>query len=316
VTPDVSILIVTFQCRDAVLECLASIYRQRESIRFEVVVLDNASGDGTPAAIESRFPEVKLIMLDENAGFARGVNLAAEHAEGDYLLLLNPDTVVHDGAIQELVRFARTHPEHGVYGGRAFWPDGSTQAGSCWGRPTPWSLACFATLLSTAFPRSRLFNPEMLGGWERDSVREVDVVTGCLLLIPHALWLELGGFDESFFMYGEDVDLSLRARKRGFRPVITPDAAITHTVGVSSETRSDKMVLVFQSKVTLLRKHWAPWLSRFGIAMLWLGVGARALLSRLSAEETKSGGSTWPGIWRARRSWLAGYGKPSAGRSR
>jgi N-acetylglucosaminyl-diphospho-decaprenol L-rhamnosyltransferase len=306
VKPDISILIVTFQCRDAARECLASIYRLTTGTWAEVIVVDNASSDGTAAMVATEFPQAKLVVLDENVGFARGVNLAAEQAEGEYLLLLNPDTVVHERAIDALLDFARSHPEHGVYGGRALWPDGSTQPGSCWGRPTPWSLICFGTLLTTAFPRSRLFNPEMLGTWQRDSVREVDIVTGCLLLIPRRLWDELGGFDDVFFMYGEDADLSLRARKHGFRPAITPDAVVTHVVGVSSESRSDKMVLVFQSKVTLLRKHWPPWLGRFGIAMLWLGVGLRALLTRLAGRGS-DGADTWVGVWRARRSWLAGY---------
>jgi hypothetical protein len=306
VKPDVSIVVVTYECRDVVRDCLDAIYDQRGQLELEVIVLDNGSGDGTAGLVAAAFPQVKLIALEENVGFGRGVNLAAEHAQGEYLLLLNPDAVLHPGALDALVGFARAHPEHGIYGGRAFWPDGTVQPGSCWGRPTAWSLACFGTLLTTAFPRSRIFNPEMLGSWQRDSVREVDVVTGCLLLVERSLWTELGGFDEAFFMYGEDVDLSLRARRRGFHPVITPDAAITHAVGVSSATRSDKFVLVFQSKVTLVRKHW-PWWSRwFGIAMLWLGVGLRALLARIGGRGRDEAGS-WNGVWQERRRWLAGY---------
>ena len=104
-----------------------------------------------------------------------------------------------------------TNPGHGLYGGRTLWPDGTVCPGSCWGKPSLWSLFCFSTLLSTVFKGSRVFDPESLGGWQRDTVREVDIVTGCLLLAPREVWDELGGFDERFFMYGEDGDLALRA---------------------------------------------------------------------------------------------------------
>ena len=111
---------------------------------------------------------------------------------GRVLLLLNPDSVVHEGAVRELVEFARVNPGHGLYGGRTLWPDGTVCPGSCWGKPSLWSLFCFSTLLSTVFKGSRVFDPESLGGWQRDSVREVDIVTGCLLLAPREVWDELG----------------------------------------------------------------------------------------------------------------------------
>ena len=221
-------------------------------------MLDNDSGDGTAEMVGAEFPDVRLLALDENLGFAAGVNRAAEEARGEYVLLLNPDTVVHDGALDRLVDFARARPEHGLYGGRTLDPDGTVNPGSCWAQPSLWSLVCFATMLSTAFKGSRLFDPEAIGGWKRDTVREVGIVTGCLLLAPRALWRELGGFDTRFFMYGEDADLGMRAWAKGLRPAITPDAVITHEIGVSSASRPDKLVLLFRGKATLLRKHWSP----------------------------------------------------------
>ena len=115
---DVSILIVTYQCGAEARNCLASIYEHTDGVDFEVVVLDNASRDGTAEMVRSEFPQARLLALDENVGFAAGVNRAAEEAEGEYLFLLNPDTVVHEGAVANLVDFARRHPEHGLYGGR------------------------------------------------------------------------------------------------------------------------------------------------------------------------------------------------------
>ena len=194
---DVSLLIVTYQCGTAARDCLASIYETTSGVEFEVVVVDNASTDGTADLVRAEFPQARLLALDENIGFARGVNLAASEAEGEYLLLLNPDTVVHEGAVANMVEFARRRPGHGLYGGRTLRPDGTVDPGSCWGQPSLWSLFCFASMLSTAFKRSRVFNPEALGGWQRDSVREVGVVTGCLLLAPRTVWEQLDGFDRA-----------------------------------------------------------------------------------------------------------------------
>ncbi|HXV34302.1 MAG TPA: glycosyltransferase family 2 protein [Gaiellaceae bacterium] len=294
--PDVSILIVTYRCRDAARACLASL-RDTVDVPHEIVVLDNASGDGTVEMVREEFPDVRLIASEENLGFALGCNRAAEAARGEYLLLLNPDTEAHEGAVANLLAFARAHPEHGLYGGRTLDPDGSVNPGSCWGAPTLWSLFCFATLLTSAFKRTRLFDPESLGGWKRDTVREVDIVTGCLLLAPRTLWEELGGFDTRFFMYGEDADLSLRAAALGYRPAITPDAVVTHEIGVSSAAREDKLMLLFRGKATLLRKHWRGPRLRLGLGLLVAGVRLRSRIS----------GGPWTQVWQNRADWLAGY---------
>jgi hypothetical protein len=305
VNPEVSVVVVTYQCKDEARRCFASLFDTTEDVSFELIVLDNASDDGTVEMIRTEFPQVRVLALGENIGFGPGVNRAADTAAGEYLLLLNPDTVVHPDAVDHLVAFARRHPENGVYGGRTLNPDGTVNPGSCWRRPTVWSLACFALGLSTAFKRSRLFDPESLGGWERDSVREVDIVTGCLLLIRRAQWNELGGFDPRFFMYGEDADLALRAAEVGLRPIVNPDSVITHEVGASSKVRSDKLILLFQSKVTLVRKHWGGASRPIGLGLLWLGVGLRALFANVTPRA--GGHSEWHRVWRARRRWFAGY---------
>ena len=313
---EVSILLVTYRCREAARACLASIAEATSGVDYEVVVVDNASGDGTAEMVRTEFPSARLVASEENLGFAAGVNRAAAEAAGDYLLLLNPDTVVHEGAVANLLAFARTRPEHGVYGGRTLDPDGRVNPGSCWGAPSLWSLFCFATTLSTLFKGNALFDPESLGGWQRDTVREVDIVTGCLLLTPRAVWEELDGFDTRFFMYGEDADLSLRARALGYRPAITPDAVVTHEIGVSSATREDKLVLLFRGKATLLRKHWTPLRARLGLGLLLAGAGVRGLEASLLGRVRASSGrraSFWPGVWKTRSDWVQGYREGSPG---
>jgi N-acetylglucosaminyl-diphospho-decaprenol L-rhamnosyltransferase len=306
VAVDVSILIVTYRSRQAARECLASLYSVTTGVDYEVVVVDNASQDGTADMVRAEFPQARLIALDENVGFAPGINLAAEAAAGEYLLLLNPDTVVHEDAVRNLVAFARRRPEHGLYGGRTLRPDGTLDPGSCYAQPTLWSLFCFATMLTVAFKGSPVFDPELLGRWQRDSVREVGIITGCLLLAPRRVWQLLGGFDGRFFMYAEDADLTLRAIRAGYRPAITPDAEITHAVGVSS-TQPDRLILLFQGKVTLLRKHWSPPRRQAGIALVLLGVGVRALVARVLARRGNARLEAWRDVWRARRAWLRGY---------
>lgn len=309
---DVSVIVVTYRCRDAARDCLASLYEGAGDVSLEAIVVDNASADGTAEMVAEEFPQARLFELEENIGFARAVNLGAEHARGEYLLLLNPDTVVHDGMPAQLVSFARSLPEAAICGGRTLRPDGRLDPGSCWGAPSLWSLLCFATLLSSVFKGSRVFDPESLGGWQRDSVRDVDIVTGCLLLASRKLWHEFGGFDPLFFVYGEDADLALRAAGAGVRRVITPRAVVTHEVGVSSATRPDKLVLLFHGKVTLLRKHWNPLRRRLGIGLLAAGVGVRALEARLVGRRGGEA-SGWPALWSMRREWLRGYEEVTAG---
>jgi N-acetylglucosaminyl-diphospho-decaprenol L-rhamnosyltransferase len=303
VSVDVSVLIVTYHCREAARTCLQSLYEHAGDAAFEAIVVENASGDGTAEMVAEEFPEARLFALAENVGFARAVNLAAEQARGEYLLLLNPDTEVHPGLLDAFLAFARSLPEGAICGGRTLRPDGRLDPGSCWGAPTLWSLFCFATALSSVFRGTRLFDPESLGGWKRDSVRDVDIVTGCLLFVPSELWRELGGFDPRFFVYGEDADLALRAAAAGVRRVITPDAVVTHEVGVSSATRPDKLLLLYRGKVTLLTKHWSPVRSRVGVTLFAAGVGLRALLLGRGGGNA----SGWPALWRARRDWMNGF---------
>jgi N-acetylglucosaminyl-diphospho-decaprenol L-rhamnosyltransferase len=306
VATEVSVLVVTYECKAWARDCLDSLHESAQDVAFEIVVVDNASSDGTADMIRSEFPAVTLLALSDNLGFARGMNRAADVACGEYLLLLNPDTVVRQDTVGNLLRFARENPGNGLYGGRTLRSDGSVDISSCWGQASAWSLFCFATMMTTAFKRSRFLDPESLGKWQRDTVREVGIVTGCLLLISKALWDALDGFDERFFMYGEDADLAIRAREQGMRPVITPEAVVTHEVGASSAARPDKMILVLQSKATLIRKHWPQGKRQFGLLMLLLGTGARALLGTV-VQANSAGSGAWRTVWRARRQWLGGF---------
>lgn len=312
---DVSILVVSFNTRELTLACLRSVRDETRDMACEVIVVDNASADESADAIATDFPEYTLMRLGENIGFARANNLAAESARGRYILLLNPDTLVLEDAIGRLVVFADAHPDALIYGGRTLFEDRSLNPTSCWNRITAWSECCNALGLSAMFGGSAWFAPEKIGGWQRDSAREVDVVTGCFLLIKRDLWRELDGFDPSYFMYGEDADLCLRARQHGARPLICPEATIVHLGGRSESHRASKLVRLLSARRTLIRRHLAPgaramgafWQS-FGVWLRMVAYGASAMISNSKADAA----ATFREVWRRRREWQPGYAAMNA----
>jgi GT2 family glycosyltransferase len=303
-TADVAIVIVAYNSANYVCECVGSVLAESEGVRQQIIVVENASGDNTAQRLRSQFTDVLLIEPGRNLGFAAGVNYGARHADAEFVLLLNPDTVVRGHAVDEIVRFARANPGHGLYGGRTLRPDGSLEPSSCWNAPTLWSMAMFAFGLSSAFPGNPWLDPESIGHWRRDTVREVGVVTGCFLLTPKAVWDELGGFDERYFMYGEDVDFAMRARARGYRPVICPTAELVHEVGRSSDTPVHKSLLLYRGKASIVRTHWHGLPRWLGLFFLAAGTGLRAVLASLSGRGATN---RWQALWRERAVWLKGY---------
>ena len=308
---DVSILIVSYNTRAMTLEAIRSALAETQDAAIEIICVDNDSSDGSAGAIARTFPQVDLIALETNVGFAAGNNIAAERARGKRLLLLNPDTVTIDSAIDNLWHFAEQRPECGIWGGRTLFADRSLNPTSCWARMTPWNLFCRAVGLTYLFPRSELFNGEAYGDWPRDRERAVDIVTGCFLMIDRALWKSLGGFDKTFFMYGEEADLCLRAKKLGYHPMITPDAEIIHYVGAASGSTARKTPLVAKAKATLIRDHWSFATRWWGLSMLWCWVAVRRwsteLLAAVRLSRFREARQTWREIWQRRSDWLAGY---------
>lgn len=310
--PAVSVMVVSFNTRDLTLTCLESVRRETTGVSYELIVVDNDSGDGSADAIEREYPDLRLIRSGQNLGFGRANNLASETATGEYLLLLNPDTVVRDDAVSSLVRFAREQPKAGIWGGRTLYPDGSLNPTSCWAFMSVRSILFQMLGLTLLFPGSEFFNPEGYGGWKRDRVRPVDIVTGCFLLIRREFWEELGGFDPRYFMYAEEADLCFRARARGARPMITPGATIVHHVGTSDPIRADKTVKLLCGKCTLIRTHWGPVRKAVGLGLLSLSTLVRGACYGLVAAVAPNGNapeksSLWLTVWRRRREWLDGY---------
>lgn len=322
--PRVSILVISYNTRAMTLDCLRSL-RAETTVPHEVIVVDNASPDGSAAAIAEAFPDYRLIASPDNLGFAKGNNVAAEEARGDYILLLNPDTVVLERAIDRLVAFADANPRAGIWGGRTLNADMTLNRLSAFGDLTLWGLFCRATGLAVALPRSNLFNPDEMGGWDRSTERDVDVVQGSFFLIRRDLWQRMGGFDLSFVMYGEESDLCRRARVAGAQPRMTPEATIIHYAGQSSRKRSDKEILVFTAKATMIRRHLPAWQQPAATFLLglwpWSRMASGDLLAKLTGKRRFAEAAThWRAVWNARDRWRPGYpplpGTPSAAAAR
>lgn len=306
--PELSVIVVNWNTRDMTLACLRSLQESTHRTSYESIVVDNGSTDGSQEALRD-LPDIRLIAESVNHGFAKANNIAAAQARGRYLLLLNSDTVVLDGAIDALMDFAHSRPTAGIWGGRTLFADRTLNPGSAWGRLTLWSSVCFALGLVKAFPNSPLFNPEGLGGWQRDSEREVDIVSGCYFLIQTALWRELGGFDPAFFMYGEEADLCARARKRGARPATTPTSTIIHYGGASTAHAPNMLVYLFGSKIGLATRHLPPVRGRLAQWAIVMAVGWRALAYNLAARvqsKWAAPAAMWGEAWRRRKEWAHG----------
>ena len=228
---DVSICIVTFQTRDYLQKCLESIERHPPSGAYEIILVDNGSTDGTAEMVRAGFPGVRLTELGANTGFTAPMNRALRQASGAYLLLLNPDTLVHPQAFDRLVAFMEAHSEVGICGPKVLNTDGSLQKPCRRGESTPWAVLSYFLGLSALFPRSRFFGGYLMSYMGEDETHAVAGVAGSCMLIRRKLVEEIGYLDERFFAYQEDADYCYRARQAGWKVFYVPAAQITHYGG-------------------------------------------------------------------------------------
>jgi GT2 family glycosyltransferase len=235
-SPKLSIVILCWNDRDIITECIRSIYAHTKSTDFEIIVSDNGSTDGSPAFIRSIFPLVKVIENKVNLRFSQGNNAGIEVAQGELILILNPDTLIHDRAIDQLVEFASSHPEAGAFGCRVLNADGSYQ-GPARPFPTVWREWLAALYLRSLGYLSDLFISDRYVRWHGETERAIDWQSGCCQMFRGDLLRQLKGFDPRFYYYYEDVDLCHRVWDAGYRILYTPSATITHLGGLSTTTR-------------------------------------------------------------------------------
>jgi GT2 family glycosyltransferase len=255
--PELSIVIVSYKVRDRLRQCLESLRSQLEGTpRFETIVVDNDSGDGTVQELSGSFPEVRFLAMDRNLGFSIGCNRGASLATGEWILFLNPDTVVFPETLRDIVAFARAREDLGIVGCRILDGDGKLQLACRRSIPTPEVAFWRLSGLSFLFPRSRRLGRYNLAYLDPVQSYPVEAVSGSFLLIRTRAFRQVGGFDEVFFLYGEDLDLCLRVSRAGWTIWYSGESSIVHHKGQSAAARPwGARMDFYRAMVTFARKN-------------------------------------------------------------
>jgi GT2 family glycosyltransferase len=285
--PEVTVVIVSWNAREFLRGCLDSLAANPGRRPMEVIVVDNGSQDGSPECVAEEHPQVRLVRVRSNLGFARANNLGLAVSRGRWLLLVNSDVVVLPGCIDALIDRLESDPGAGMAGPRITGGDGLLQR-SCRGFPTLWNMACRAFGLDTAFPRFAPFCGYALRHWPQEDTRVVDILTGCFWAVRREAWLQVGGLDEAFFIYGEDMDWCRRFHEAGWRRTFLASAHAIHYGGGSSRNAPVRFFLEKQkADLQYWRKHHSAAgaaaylaLSMLHMALRIAGYAARAALRR------------------------------------
>ena len=269
-----SIIIVSYNTRDILRDCLTALYKNMGEVEAEIFVVDNDSADYSADMVRSEFPDITLIANRQNMGFAAANNQAFAHASGEYVLLLNPDAYIEPGAITTALAFMKKHPDCGVCGGRLVDLQGNLNPSA---RRFPGALSKFFTLtgLSARFPDSNVFNHHEFASFSHDTPLEVDWVPGTFTLLRTDMLKETGFFDERFYIYYEETDLCRTVKNAGWKIFFIPDAGVIHVGGASSQTRKDKTYDAAGAQILSfrMRSEWLYYRKNSGLLAVLLNAG-------------------------------------------
>ncbi|MES2762973.1 MAG: glycosyltransferase [Bacteroidota bacterium] len=278
-----SVVIVNYNVKHFIEQCLFSVLKASENIACEVFVVDNNSVDGSVTLIKEKFPQINLIVNKTNTGFSVANNQALKLAKGEYVLLLNPDTVVQEDTFAKVLAFMDTHPEAGGLGVKMLDGQGNFAPESKRGLPTP-SVAFYKMFgFSRFFPGSKRFGKYHLSYLPQDQICEIDVISGAFMLMRKSVLDKIGYLDETFFMYGEDIDLSYRITKAGFKNYYFPETQIIHYKGESTKRSSLNYVIIFYKAMAIFtKKHFSGSHAFWFNALIHLAIFLKAGLALLS----------------------------------
>ncbi len=255
---DLSIIIVNYNVKEFVKNLLSSIEKAKSSHSIEVIIVDNNSTDGSSEILAKDYPQYLIIVNKENVGFGKANNQALEIAQGKFILLINPDTIVREDTFNKLIEFFNKNPRAGMVGCKVLNPDGTLQLACRRSYPTPWVSFCKAVGLSTLFPKSKLFAKYNLTYLPENEINEVDAISGAFMMFRREVYDKIGGFDPRFFMYGEDLDLCYRTQKAGFEVYYVPATEIIHYKGESTKRSSiDETRIFYDAMHLFVKKHFA-----------------------------------------------------------
>jgi len=255
---DISIVVVNRNTRQLLMDCLASVLVGVDGLEIEMFVVDEHSSDGSADAVRTRFPAVKVIDDPSDCGFGHANNLGLRQARGRYLLTLNADTEVPPGALPRLVAWMDAHPRVGVIGPRLVKADGSLDLACRRSFPTPTSALYRYLGLARIFPKNKRFGAYNMTYLDPDVAGEMDSGTAACMLVRREATMDVGFFDEDYFMYGEDLDWAYRLKKAGWMVYYLPEVTVLHHKGQATKQRSTRMIIEFhRAMLTFNRKHYA-----------------------------------------------------------
>lgn len=277
---ELSVTICSWNTSADLKECLCSLQAIRNEAAFEVIVIDNNSEDNSADMVESTFPWVRLFRMQENLGFTGGHNYALAQRSAPHALLLNSDTVVHEGALRTILDYASANPDVGIVGPKLLNPDGSLQF-SCRRFPNPMAALFRNTVFGRIFPNNRFTRDYLLTDWNHDEPRSVDWLSGAAFLATKTLMDKIGYMDPEYFMFCEDVDWCFRTWEAGFKVMYLPQAVITHAIGRSTDKAPNRMIGRFhRSMLRFYQKNMLPKVSPplrpFAYASAAAALGLRA----------------------------------------
>src|SRR6056297_3201334 len=277
-----SVIIVNYNVKHFLEQCLISVYKALDTIPSEVFVVDNNSVDGSCTLVKERFPKAKRIENKKNYGFSYANNQAIKKANGEYILLLNPDTVVEEDTFSKSIHFMDTHPDAGGLSVKMIDGKGRFLPESKRALPTP-AVAFYKIFgLSKLFPKSKIFARYHLGHLKNDEMNEIEILPGAFMFLRKKALEKAGLLDETFFMYGEDIDLSYRITKAGFKNFYFPETTIIHYKGESTKKGSLNYVFVFyQAMIIFAQKHFSGGKVSIFSLIIHLAIYFRAFLSIL-----------------------------------
>ena len=260
-----SVIIVSYNVKYYLEQCLHSIFKAASpEIPMEIFIVDNASHDNSPAYFEKAFPKAQypnlhIIKNARNIGFGKANNQAVAKASGEYILFLNPDTILTEKTLKEAIAHADTHPECGGVGTMMLYCNGKFANESRRGLPSPWTALCKMSGLNTLFPESKLFGKYYMKYLDKEQANEIEVISGAFLLARHSALKKTGLFDEKFFMYGEDIDLSYRLLQQGYKNYYIP-SPIIHYKGESTQKSTFRYVHIFYNAMLIFfKKHYGKY---------------------------------------------------------
>ena len=283
---DLSIIIVNYNVKEFLQNLIHSIEKASSNLKKEIIIIDNASDDGSVDFIREKFPQIKLIANQKNLGFGKANNIGLKEATGKFILLINPDTIVAEDTFEKMIKFFESNDSAGLAGCKILNPDGTLQLACRRSFPGPWTSFTKVTGLSSLFPSSKIFARYNLTYFDENQTYEVDAISGSFMMMRKEVYEKVGGFDEQFFMYGEDLDLCYRIQKDGFKVYYVHSTQIIHYKGESTKRSSFDETKVFYSAMHLfVKKHLSSSLlvevilrSAIAVRSVFAFIGARKLV--------------------------------------